>query len=63
MVNARIHIICGNCGNNKGFEIANELEFDDDFPEIRVPKFKIVCPNCSTIHFQDEIEAQYEVKK
>ena len=53
MVNARLHIICGNCGCNnmlsfriddKGHDVTKDIE----------PKFEpavfIYCRNCSTIH-------------
>ncbi len=49
MVNARLHIICGNCGNNEYFGYKADpkgADMGDHFE----PTISIKCPNCSTIH-------------
>ena len=58
MVKARLHIICGNCGNSEGFKY--EIEKDE---ELGYPSVSIKCPDCSTIHYLDEYADFYrEVK-
>lgn len=53
MANARLHVICGNCGSGKGFTFSidpkghditkgSESEFE--------PAVFIYCENCSTLH-------------
>ena len=43
MVNARLHVICGNCGCNDMFEVGSATY--DDHREIYIS-----CHNCSTLH-------------
>ena len=53
MVMARLHIICGNCGNNEylSYEIDRHgRDCGDSFE----PSVFIRCGNCSTIHALDE---------
>lgn len=45
MVNAKLHIICGNCGANWGLSLRNDEEVGPT----------IVCSNCSTLHFLETI--------
>ena len=52
MVNARLHIICGNCGCNDMFEHQLIKEIDDDTNE-EYFIIDIICNNCSTIHNLD----------
>ena len=52
MVMARIHIICGNCGNGNGDDFEYEInpeghDFGDDGFK---PAVWIWCKNCSTLH-------------
>jgi RNase P subunit RPR2 len=52
MVNAKLHIICGNCGCNHMFEYAVRLCIDDSVePEQKYQDVTITCDNCSTIHW------------
>lgn len=52
MVNAKLHMICGNCGCNDMFEFEIDPkghDISDD--EIKFePAIRIKCKNCSTIH-------------
>ena len=45
MVRARLHIICGNCGNNEGFTFKVDQDEESGHPSV-----SIKCPDCSTIH-------------
>lgn len=67
MVNARLHVVCGNCGNlcttygeseNMNFEIDPKgkcVDIDGDLREL--PAVRIRCKNCSTIHcLEDTVE-------
>jgi len=49
MANAKLHIICGNCGQNDmfGYEVVQEEEDVTAKVESRV---YIYCNNCSTLH-------------
>lgn len=61
MVNAKLHIICGNCGCKDMFE----YEIDDeakDFGDHEEPGTFIICKNCSTIHSLDD-NAKYRGKR
>ena len=57
MVNERLHIICGNCGQDlKESDMANweyvPAEIDEETGEIYSPAdVYIICDNCATIHF------------
>lgn len=46
MVNARLHLICGNCGNG-----ANDFSAEyDEGDELTPPTIFVTCPNCGTVH-------------
>jgi transcription elongation factor Elf1 len=49
MANARLHIICGNCGSNHQFEHEVKIELDDDTLQPRNIVY-LWCRNCSTLH-------------
>lgn len=49
MANARLHIICGNCGCNHMFKFKIINDIDDDTNEM-YQRISIICENCSTIH-------------
>lgn len=49
MTNAKLHIICGNCGQNDMFEHRISIEVDDDTNEKRQVVY-IACNNCGTLH-------------
>lgn len=49
MANAKLHIICGNCGQNDMFEHRISIEIDDDTEEERQVVY-IACNNCGTLH-------------
>ena len=55
MVNARLHIICGNCGDNCMLEYEIERDYnhmaDDTFEDEAV----IYCRNCATLHSLSEV--------
>lgn len=50
MVNARLHIICGNCGENKdlSYSIFKDSTEDEEKP---ITDCVIACDNCSTLHY------------
>lgn len=52
MVNARLHIICGNCGQNDMFTYQINNEIDDDTNE-KYQTVNLICNNCHTIHDLD----------
>jgi len=53
MVNAKLHIICGNCGCNNHFEY--EIVKDaKDFGDCMEDGVYIKCKNCSTSHVLDD---------
>lgn len=56
MVNAKLHMICGNCGCDHMFKyrVRREIEYDDYDNEVEVETVSILCENCSTLHFLDE---------
>ncbi len=49
MAQAKLHIICGNCGCNSMLKWHYELEAYDDGNHYE-PEVFIKCENCSTIH-------------
>ena len=52
MANARLHIICGNCGCNNNFTYNIDPEghdFSEDEIDLRSAVF-ITCENCATLH-------------
>lgn len=53
MAHAKLHIICGNCGQNDMFsyEIVDEINDDIEEPYQRV---SICCNNCHTLHDLDD---------
>ena len=52
MVRARLHIVCGNCGNSElnYFEYSHQSYFTDNEDILVSNETCIVCKNCSTIH-------------
>ena len=51
MVNAKLHIICGNCGCNDNFEYnTRDALIDDEGKLSSSVEVSIICLNCSTIH-------------
>lgn len=49
MANARLHVICGNCGANDMFEYHISTEINDETEE----EYQVVylsCGNCHTLH-------------
>lgn len=48
MANAKLHIICGNCGCNSMFIYDIETDLNVNNKEYR--RVSITCINCSTIH-------------
>lgn len=47
MVRARLHLICGNCGNADKDLFVAEYEKGDELTD---PTIYIECKNCGTIH-------------
>ncbi len=47
MVNARLHLICGNCGCNDEWEWEHVVDSDEQ-------SVWIWCLNCSTLHSLDD---------
>ena len=55
MVNAKLHIICGNCGSNDMFKYNIKLSINDAVePPQEYQRVSIFCDNCSTIHQLDD---------
>lgn len=53
MANAKLHIICGNCGSNNMFKYRIDKELDDDTNK----EYNVVyisCGNCGTLHSLDD---------
>jgi RNase P subunit RPR2 len=51
MVNAKLHVICGNCGCNHMFQYSVRMSINDAIePNEEYPSVSIICDNCSTIH-------------
>lgn len=51
MSNAKLHIICGNCGCNDDFEFeVTKTDCSSDDKELFVDEVYIVCKNCATLH-------------
>lgn len=57
MVNAKLHLICGNCGCNDEweYEIDNEGK---DIDGVLYPEVRLCCKNCGTIHSLEEVNAK-----
>lgn len=47
MVRARLHLICGNCGNNDPNEFSAEYDKGDS---LTPPTIYVTCANCGTVH-------------
>ena len=56
MVRARLHVICGNCGNAEPnyFEYSHQECFADNEEELTSTETTITCKNCSTIHWLND---------
>jgi|LakMenE01Jun11ns_1017448.scaffolds.fasta_scaffold9510849_2 hypothetical protein len=52
MAHAKLHIICGNCGQNDMFDYEIVEEIDDDTNEPHQGVY-IGCNNCHTLHYLD----------
>lgn len=51
MVNARLHVICGNCGSNDMFHHRVRLSINDSVePNEHYLDVSLLCKNCSTLH-------------
>ena len=51
MVNARLHIICGNCGSIDSLKYSHaDIEWPDGKDEAPCDGTSIKCDNCATIH-------------
>jgi hypothetical protein len=53
MANAKLHIICGNCGQNDMFDYKIVSDIDDDTNE-EYQTVYIGCNNCNTLHVLDD---------
>lgn len=53
MANAKLHIICGNCGCNDMFEYYIKTDIDDD-TNLEYQYVSIVCNCCNTIHYIED---------
>lgn len=53
MANAKLHIICGNCGCNDSFEYQHVNDFTGPDDAATQQKTQLVCKNCSTLHTLD----------
>lgn len=47
MVHARLHLICGNCGNSESDLFSAEYDKGDS---LTPPTIYIACKNCGTLH-------------
>jgi len=70
MVNARLHLICGNCGNNDADNFTAKIDLSGNDLTDEKPKFEpsvtIHCDNCCTNHnLEDnaEIVKVYDTQK
>jgi len=52
MVNASLHIICGNCGSKDDFLYTIEKDYLD-FGDYQEDATVIKCKNCGTLHVLD----------
>ncbi len=55
MANAKLHVICGNCGSSGDFELKIERDFNDIDGINFTDEAMITCKNCSTIHFLSSV--------
>jgi RNase P subunit RPR2 len=53
MAHSKLHIICGNCGQNDQFDYKISTEVDDVTNE-KYQTVYIGCKNCNTIHPLDD---------
>ncbi len=59
MANAKLHVICGNCGSSDDIELNIERDFNDHGDGTFSDEASLTCKNCSTIHFlSSEAERQ-----
>lgn len=54
MANARLHVICGNCGCNDLFTLRIDPTGSCDREGNEYPSATLTCGNCSTNHTLDE---------
>jgi len=50
MANARLYLICGNCGCNDEWEWEHEPELKNEEELLVDEDVYLVCRNCSTLH-------------
>lgn len=53
MAHAKLHMICGNCGQNNMFEYHISTEMNDVTEEEEQVVY-IACDNCNTLHVLDD---------
>lgn len=56
MVNAKLYVICGNCGNNK-FKHSISICTDED---AELHTSVLTCDDCATNHYIDEQDKDYK---
>jgi uncharacterized Zn finger protein len=61
MANAKLHIICGNCGCNHMFVYEIVKDIDDDSGK-EIQHVYLICKNCITLHNLDDNAAQEQKK-
>ncbi len=59
MAHAKLHMICGNCGQNNMFDYHISTEIDDDNYEAYHIVY-IGCNNCGTLHVLDDNAKQQD---
>lgn len=62
MVQARLNIICGNCGSKEMFTYNIVKEMYDDTEELRSVVY-IGCDNCHSIYLLDEYAKEFANNK
>jgi len=62
MVNARLNIICGNCGSKEMFTYNIVEEMDDDTEELKKVVY-VGCDNCHTIYCLNDYAKQFANNK
>jgi len=50
MANAKLHVICGNCGCNNSFTFKIDFRGRNDNDGNDYAGVNIICENCSTLH-------------
>lgn len=53
MVMARLHVICGNCGNGDKREFRIRINTEPQDPEDPQTRVYLSCKNCHTLHALD----------